>query len=186
MQLTSLQSLQTSLDMLRQHRPAYTPRTGFAWPIKEAPAENKKRGADPEAQEAQPGEASLTDTSAKRPASSSTPSKKRQNNMLLMNAMRTTAAHARQSFVLPTAASDSTIPGTPATGTAGRSSTTPAPSVAQRAATPKIASAQAAPPETAATKGQPPKKKRKRKSGPGHRQHATLKRYTMTGMSIAT
>ncbi|KAH9081942.1 MED6 mediator sub complex component-domain-containing protein [Lactarius deliciosus] len=33
--LTSLYSLKSSLDVLRKYKPDYTPRTGFAWPIKQ-------------------------------------------------------------------------------------------------------------------------------------------------------
>ncbi|KAI0702437.1 MED6 mediator sub complex component-domain-containing protein [Cytidiella melzeri] len=128
--LTSLHSLQNSLDLLRQNRPAYTPRTGFVWPIKEAStADEKKRDAEDEPAITQSSEALLTEMPAKKKVLvSSDSAKKRQNNMLLMNAMRTTAIHASQSFSLPTAISESNVPDTPVTVSAGRSSATPAPS----------------------------------------------------------
>ncbi|KAI0815332.1 MED6 mediator sub complex component-domain-containing protein [Irpex lacteus] len=127
--LTSLHSLQNSLDTLRQNRPAYTPRTGFVWPIKEAAtADEKKRDADGEQATTQASEALLTEMPAKKKVLV-TPggAKKRQNNMLLMNAMRTTAIHASQSFTLPTAPSESNVPDTPLSASVARSSTTPAP-----------------------------------------------------------
>ncbi|GJE87732.1 MED6-domain-containing protein [Phanerochaete sordida] len=134
--LTSLHSLTTSLDTLRQHRPAYTPRTGFIWPIKEPTTTDasRKRGLDA-GDDAQASQA-LADTS--KPANRQAPvqgGKRKQNNMLMLNAMRTTALHANKAFTLPTAVSDSAVPETPASATAGRSSATPAPS--QRDGTPK-------------------------------------------------
>ncbi|KIP11465.1 hypothetical protein PHLGIDRAFT_114593 [Phlebiopsis gigantea 11061_1 CR5-6] len=143
--LTSLHALQTSLNVLRDHRPAYAPRTGFVWPIKDVTTTNtdaaKKRthegGVSTPDIRATP---SLTDPSSKPESSSAptgqSPTKRKQNNMLLLNAMRTTALHSSRSFVLPTAVSESTVPDTStASATAGRSSATPAPS--QSASTPK-------------------------------------------------
>ena len=80
--------------------------------------------------------------------------------MLLLNAMRTTAVHAHQSFQLPAAPSEETVPETPATGTVGRSSVTPAPAlggVATRA--PSIAPTPQEP-----VKGPPGGGKKKKKS----------------------
>ena len=48
-QLTSLHALQSSLDVLRTHRPDFTPRTGFIWPIVDAPSADslaKKRATE--------------------------------------------------------------------------------------------------------------------------------------------
>ncbi|KIM48349.1 hypothetical protein M413DRAFT_22863 [Hebeloma cylindrosporum] len=118
--LTSLSALQSSLDILRKYRPDYTPRTGFVWPV-----------IDP----------SLSDASQKKEAESTSvtadpdiPQEKRtevpkrqQNNMLLMNAMRTTAVHSKMSFSASSSQNVEAIaPDTPAT-TAMRSSATPAP-----------------------------------------------------------
>ncbi|KAI0343976.1 MED6-domain-containing protein [Trametopsis cervina] len=127
--LTSLHSLQSSLDTLRQNRPAYTPRTGFVWPIKEAPAtDDKKRDSQGEPAATQPSDEILTDVPVKKKILvTASGVKKRQNNMLLMNAMRTTAIHASQSFTLPTAVPDTTVPDTPISASAGRSSVTPGP-----------------------------------------------------------
>ncbi|KAJ8501543.1 hypothetical protein ONZ51_g534 [Trametes cubensis] len=133
--LTSLHSLQKSLDTLRSNRPAYTPRTGFVWPIAEPSdaASGKKRAAEGESEPAAeapedvPGDRGL--------AASSKDAKRQQNSMLLLNAMRTTAVHARESFQLPAAPSEEPVPETPVTATAGRSSVTPAP--VPRVGTPK-------------------------------------------------
>ncbi|KAI1785479.1 MED6-domain-containing protein [Ganoderma leucocontextum] len=143
-----------SLDILRAHRPAYKPRTGFVWPVVEPSSGDtaaKKRSQDVEtATETGTQEAEALD------------SKRRQNNMLLFNAMRTTAVHARESFQLPAAPSEDTVPETPATATAGRSSVTPAPApggTATRA--PSIA-----PPPQEPAKGPPGGGKKKKKSKP--------------------
>ena len=164
--LTSLHSLQTSLDTLRQHRPAYTPRTGFIWPIKEAITvsdTSKKRGLDQEpANEDTPGATqTLSETSAKRYGSTAPAgqanTKRRQNTMLMLNAMRTTGLHANKAFVLPTATSESAVPDTPASATAGRSSATPAPS--QGVSTPKPSGAL----DTASTRGSTAGTKKRKK-----------------------
>ncbi|PSR80735.1 hypothetical protein PHLCEN_2v6651 [Hermanssonia centrifuga] len=155
-QLTSLHSLQTSLDTLRSHRPAYTPRTGFIWPIKEAPAseDSKKRSLEEVTDETQPPQPpeGLVDSSQKRKLTVTLGHKKRQNNVLLVNAMRTTAVHSTKSFSIPTALSESVVADTPASATAGRSSATPAP-ITQRGATPKLPPGSTAPQETASAKG---------------------------------
>ena len=99
------------------------------------------------------------------PTAASNDTKRQQNNMLLLNAMRTTAVHARESFQLPAALSEETVPETPATATAGRSSVTPAPApggIATRA--PSIA-----PTPQESTRGLPgggKKKKKSRSTGP--------------------
>ncbi|KAI0374462.1 MED6-domain-containing protein [Pilatotrama ljubarskyi] len=163
--LTSLHSLQKSLDTLRSHRPAYTPRTGFVWPIAEPPstdaASTKKRAAEGEPA---PAAEEPEDISKERDLSgASADSKRQQNNMLLWSAMRTTAMHARESFQLPAAAPEEAVPETPATATAGRSSVTPAP--VPRGATPKGPS-NAPTPQDPPAKGPPGggKKKKKRTS----------------------
>ena len=161
-QLTSLHALQDSLDILRSHRPAYTPRTGFVWPIVEPSAGDsagKKRAQDGESAslETQDG-AGITSARGLAAADS----KRHQNNMLLFHAMRTTAAHAQESFQLPAAQPEDTVPETPLTATGGRSYVTPAPGpggTATRA--PSIA-----PTPQEFVKGPPGggKKKKKRKS----------------------
>jgi len=121
--LTSLYSLESSLDILRRYKPDYTPRTGFAWPIAETTQEktgdtNKKQTEDSTAVAA----ASLPDADPElvkklEKEQSLTHPKKQQNTMLLLNAMRTTAAHSFRTFHETVAA--------PSEGQ--RSSATPAP-----------------------------------------------------------
>ncbi|KIL70985.1 hypothetical protein M378DRAFT_155935 [Amanita muscaria Koide BX008] len=103
--LTSLYSLQSSLDILRQYRPEYTPRTGFVWPIVDpASVSDDKKKTDDDASMSDAGE-NLSDMPTRREDSS----KRQQNNLLLLNAMRTTAAHMK---TLP--ASGSSVLGTSA------------------------------------------------------------------------
>ncbi|KAI0786090.1 MED6-domain-containing protein [Abortiporus biennis] len=131
--LTSLHSLQTSLSTLNQHKPAYTPRTGFVWPIVEAASseETKKRELPEEATATSDAPGTLgASSTTKRPTA-----KKRVNNLLLLNAMRTTAIHANQSFTLPIAASESADE----TASVDRTSPTPAPT-SQKPGTPKAIS----------------------------------------------
>ena len=161
-QLTSLQALQNTLDILRSHRPAYTPRTGFVWPIVEpssGDSAGKKRAQDGEqALDTQEGEGASTARGL-----TAGDSKRQQNNMLLFHAIRTTAAHAQESFQLPAAPAEDTVPETPLTATGGRSSVTPAPGpggTATRA--PSIAPTLQEP----VTKGPPGAGKKKKKSKP--------------------
>ncbi|KAG5654044.1 hypothetical protein H0H81_008060 [Sphagnurus paluster] len=162
-QLTSLHSLQTSLDILRSHRPDYTPRTGFVWPITDPmlPAEiTKKRSAD--------AEDSVVDSDdTRKPASASEPPKRQQNNLLLLNAMRATAAHSKMSlasstFAAAAAAAENAPAETPVTY--ARSSATPGPSASQ-AATPKTVQSAPTPQEPTRGPAGAGKKKRKRMSG---------------------
>jgi len=94
--LTSISALQSSLDILRKHRPDYTPRTGFVWPITDPSLEDSTKKRTPE------GEFSLTEseTTSEVPHGDNRKDapKRQQNNWLLMNAMRTTAAHSKMSF----------------------------------------------------------------------------------------
>lgn len=153
-QLTSLYSLQSSLDTLRVHRPDYTPRTGFVWPIMDpslADDSSKKRGADGEL----PSVDSQHDESApptKREVTSVlNVSKKQQNNTLLLNAMKTTAVHSNTSFSTRAfeTRTESAPPETPHARTGMRSSATPAPT-ATRGGTPKVAASAPAPQEPSA------------------------------------
>jgi len=113
--LTSLYSLESSLDILRKYKPDYTPRTGFAWPITET-MERAGGGAGGEANKKQPGTDDSQATSAAGTSGEPLPDadpdlikklekeraqthpKKQQNTALLLNAMRTTAAHPFQMF----------------------------------------------------------------------------------------
>ncbi|THH23110.1 hypothetical protein EUX98_g8069 [Antrodiella citrinella] len=173
--LTSLHSLQTSMDTLRARRPTYTPRTGFVWPISDPslPEDGKKPDGDvrEDAEEAAgqaPAESEAlpeNDPTKRKYATPAGDGKKRQNNMLLYNAMRTTAVHANQSFTLPSTAAEKTMVETPVTAT-GESVPTPMPPAPQRPATPKSATSAPTPQESQPVKGQPGagKKKKKRTS----------------------
>jgi len=159
--LTSLYSLESSLDILRKYKPDYTPQTGFAWPIAET-TDNRTAG---EAGKKQTGDESQAATTTTGGASSSsgaaaaaaptlpdadpdlikklekeralTHPKKQQNTTLLLNAMRTTAAHSFQTFHEREAAAAATAAGATAGAAAApieavasegqRSSATPAP-----------------------------------------------------------
>ncbi|KAF8168259.1 MED6 mediator sub complex component-domain-containing protein [Crassisporium funariophilum] len=124
--LTSLSALQSSLDILRKHRPDYTPRTGFIWPITDPSTSDDatKKGVTERETSVAGGETASEIQQEKRP---NTP-KRQQNNMLLMNAMSATAAHSKMSFssTLFMQNTENMAPETPATTTM-RSSPTPAP-----------------------------------------------------------
>lgn len=169
--LTSLYSLQSSLDILRKHRPDYTPRTGFVWPIMEPPTSedgNKKSATDDASASAEPDLApGLTASLEKEKEMLSLgTTKKLQNNLLLLNAMRTTAAHTRQTFALQMqqVAAQDPAPETVPAATAARQSMTPAPH-GIRAATPLAAATASGSHEAVPAKAPPGagKKKKKRK-----------------------
>ncbi|KAI0936015.1 hypothetical protein AcW1_000363 [Taiwanofungus camphoratus] len=159
--LTSLHALQTSMDTLRSHRPSYTPRTGFVWPIVEASSaedSTRERGTDDGMPSRDVGD--LAEPAPKRKSSAT--HEKLQNNMLLFNAMRTTAVHANTSFSLSTAASDGSVPDASGPGTEIRSPATPAP-MPQRGPTPRRVSNTPAPQEVPPVKGPPGGGKKKKK-----------------------
>ncbi|KAH7927365.1 MED6-domain-containing protein [Leucogyrophana mollusca] len=166
--LTSLYALQSSLDILRANRPDYTPRTGFVWPIMDASLADdatKKRGPE----EDQPSAGGDNDLSTSRmekekPIITSSGPKKQQNNLLMLNAMRTTALHSNLSFAsrAPAGEGESAL-STHQTGGAGqRSSATPAPPAA-RDSTPKIPSGAPTPQDNPPNKGAPGGGKKKKK-----------------------
>ncbi|KAF8922261.1 MED6 mediator sub complex component-domain-containing protein [Mucidula mucida] len=136
--LASLRSIQSSLNTLRSHRPDYTPRTGFAWPITnseltDAPTTNRNE---------ETADAEVKDGAFQ----GSNKIQRQQNNSLLFNAMRATAVHSQSRFSTAAfttmASSITTEPQAPSpapapqTAAASRSSATPAPGPTQ-AATPK-------------------------------------------------
>ena len=134
-----MQALQTSLDILRSHRPSYTPRTGFVWPIvessdplKRADESNDERSAMQGA-ESQSQDRESSPSQSKRAKASSNP--RQQNVMLLVNAIRTTALHATESFTLPTAIPSEGAPTAPEVQTPG-AGPGPTPGVRSAAATP--------------------------------------------------
>lgn len=122
---------------MRRHRPDYTPRTGFVWPIVDpsmADDPTAKKRTSPE-ETAATGSQEPTEDAAKQKAASSNGVPKRQtNNILLMNAMHATAAHSAMSFSSSTfVASAESTSDTPANHM--HSSVTPAPS---QGTTPKV------------------------------------------------
>ena len=173
-QLTSLQALQTSLDILRSHRPSYTPRTGFVWPIVESSDPSKRPeetndGPATQGAESQSQDRELSPSQSKRTKISNA---RQQNVMLLVNAMRTTALHATESFTLPTTAPFESTPAVPETQTPGAgpgptpgamsAAATPAP--APRGATPVGHKRAGSPLDREPTKGQPGAGKKKKRS----------------------
>jgi mediator of RNA polymerase II transcription subunit 6 len=151
-QLTSVSALQSSLDILRKHRPDYTPRSGFIWPISdpslvidaeasktrdsEAQNQNQNYGSDHSGALEERGSSPLEKRGPE------TSPRRQKNTMLLMNAMKTTAAHSKMSFTqtgsLQSQQSTNELidhqadSGTPVTGTMP-SSPTPGPSGPQTA-----------------------------------------------------
>ncbi|KAG5715253.1 Mediator of RNA polymerase II transcription subunit 6 [Termitomyces sp. T112] len=133
--LTALHSLQTSLDILRSHRPDYTPRTGFVWPIADPSLmteNNKKRGQDDDTVTVDENVSS----SKQKVLSSPGEPKRQENNMLLLNAMRATAAHSQMSLASSTFAASVEAAHEETPTTHVRSSVTPGPS--SQGATPKV------------------------------------------------
>jgi len=130
--LTSLSSLQTSLDILRTHKPPFMPRTGFVWPIMEA--ETTAPGSDQ-----QPEKRKGTDETDTESTSSS---RKQQNHFLLFNAMKTTAAHSGTTFINNTRPP---VDPPPATETA------PPEAIAERARSLSVAATPAPPPRRSST-----------------------------------
>ncbi|KAJ3785275.1 MED6-domain-containing protein [Lentinula aff. detonsa] len=132
--LTSLYSIQSTLDSLRAHRPDYTPRTGFVWPIVDPSlAESSKKQEEIAANEV----SGLSEASTKQNATTSGISKRQQNNTLLMNAMYATAAHSASLATRTLAPMTESMTTDPvAMSSANRMSATPAP-VVSRVPTPK-------------------------------------------------
>lgn len=150
------------------HRPVYTPRTGFVWPIIEASTSddpNKKREQGQEPSNTQDNEDISRSDSKRKTLLTHGDVQRQQNSMLLYNAMRTTAAHSSASFSLPTAPSEPSMADTPAAASAARASATPAPAL-PRGGTPRAASTAPTPQEAVPVKNPPGagKKKKKRTS----------------------
>ncbi|KAI5124420.1 hypothetical protein M0805_008304 [Coniferiporia weirii] len=107
--LTGLHALQSSLDVLRTHRPDFTPRTGFVWPIVDAPTTEspmKKRTVEDSLETGNDSsDLLLSETTPdlkqrqnNTPSAPGVSTKKQQNFIPLLHAMRTTAAHTNASF----------------------------------------------------------------------------------------
>ncbi|KAG6869160.1 hypothetical protein C0993_012259 [Termitomyces sp. T159_Od127] len=158
-QLTALHSLQTSLDILRSHRPDYTPRTGFVWPITDPSlvAENtKKRAQDEDSVTLDESSSSLRQKVLSSPGEP----RRQQNNMLLLNAMRATAAHSQMALASSTFAASVEAARVEAPAAHVRSSVTPGPS--PQIATPKVVQSVPTPQEPVKAPAGTGKRKRKR------------------------
>jgi len=131
--LTSLSSLQTSLDILRTHKPPFMPRTGFVWPIMEPEATGP--GSDQQTEKRKGTDEETNPTSASN-------SRKQQNHVLLFNAMRTTAAHASTTF---TNSTRPTVDQPPATEAA------PPETIVERARSVSVSATPAPPPRRSST-----------------------------------
>ncbi|KAJ7785943.1 MED6-domain-containing protein [Mycena metata] len=136
--LTSIYSLQSSLDILRSRRPDYIPRTGFVWPIVDSatPADDlKKKAGGEESTSTEAGHESRDVSEV--PESKPKVPQRQSNNMLLMNAMRATALHSRVTF---STSMPETIPAVPETPSAqgARNSSTPAPPPAAKTPTAQV------------------------------------------------
>ncbi|KAA1468523.1 MED6-domain-containing protein [Dentipellis sp. KUC8613] len=128
--LTSLNSLQSSLDILRKYKPDYTPRTGFVWPVAESSEEITKKRRSEDAVDIVESQSDMGASAEKDEKTAPGAPKKLQNTALLFNAMRTTAAHSNKVFSLNIPAAvgpESSTAETPGTATIARSSATPAP-----------------------------------------------------------
>jgi mediator of RNA polymerase II transcription subunit 6 len=151
--------------MLRINRPDYTPRTGFVWPITDPTISDdtsKKWGADEPSTAAVEGETAIptSQSESQKPASTITGPKKQQNNMLMYNAMRSTAIHSKISFSSSASARDGdSVPPESLGVLRAHSSATPVPAVT-RAATPASGPT---PQDTVPTKGAPGAGKKKKK-----------------------
>ncbi|KAI0322313.1 MED6 mediator sub complex component-domain-containing protein [Amylostereum chailletii] len=130
--LTSLYSLQSSIDMLRKYRPDYTPRMGFAWPVVESTSTETNQAKRVEDGSLPPSDSQpdLPPPLERDKPMVASGAKKNQNTTLLTYAMRTTALHSIKAFELQqaTAPLDTLVAETPAPSLAGRLSATPAPS----------------------------------------------------------
>jgi len=124
---------------------------------------SKKRGADDELPSRDDQRDTPTPSAKRKLGSVLNVSKKQQNNMLLLNAMKTTAIHSNTSFsshALETG-TESTLTETAHSSSGIRSSTTPVPS-ATRGGTPKGVVSAPTPQESVKAPAGGGKKKRKR------------------------
>lgn len=122
----------------------------------------KKREA---AEEDETREAPRTQTQTASPKANI--AKRRVNNLLLVNAMRTTAVYTSQSFSVPPSASE-VLAGDPSASIVERSSETPGPA-SQIAATPRSVSGAPTPQDLPPGRGpQGGVKKKKKRESSGH------------------
>ncbi|KAJ6604286.1 MED6-domain-containing protein [Mycena vulgaris] len=137
--LTSLCSLQSSLDILRSRRPDYIPRTGFVWPIVDSatqPDDLKKKTAGEDGAGAGTESRSVSEAPENKPKVP----QRQQNSLLLMNAMRATALHSKTAFSASALELNTeSVPESPSVHGVRNSSTPgPAPFAAKTPTTPQI------------------------------------------------
>jgi len=94
--LTTVHSLQSALDSLRNYRPEFAPRTGFVWPVIDDQAAPDGK-ADTRAQSAAAAEIAGGEPEGESGQKAKKQEKKQENLALMYNAMRTTAAHMQTS-----------------------------------------------------------------------------------------
>ncbi|KIJ45572.1 hypothetical protein M422DRAFT_29698 [Sphaerobolus stellatus SS14] len=128
--LATLSSLQSSLGTLLSHKPDFTPRTGFVWPIAHAKAPTDDAEAALNKSQVAPEQPTVNDISSPAKRRQMAMPKKHENATLLFYAMRTTAAEKQQSPEpqLPIPAPSATEPPQSAAG----SPETPGPSPVDR------------------------------------------------------
>ncbi|KAJ7462742.1 MED6-domain-containing protein [Mycena galericulata] len=140
--LTSLCSLQSSLDILRSRRPDYIPRTGFVWPIVDSATQPDDLRKKPTGEEGTTGtQGSESRSVSEAPESKPKVPQRQQNSLLLMNAMRATALHSKTAFSASVSeATVETVPESPAVqGTRNSATPAPAPAVAKNPVAPPAA-----------------------------------------------
>ncbi|KAI0028846.1 MED6 mediator sub complex component-domain-containing protein [Vararia minispora EC-137] len=122
--LSSVSALQSSFDTLSHHRPGFTPRTGFAWPIVASIDDGAKQRRDDQ----QPTDSQQTEDMSMQDDKEAKSGKKSQsqNVKLLEHAMIAAKLHSKLPESIEARAAPAIM--TPA-GAPSRASATPAPSV---------------------------------------------------------
>ncbi|KAH7104342.1 MED6-domain-containing protein [Auriculariales sp. MPI-PUGE-AT-0066] len=166
--LTTLHSLEASLETVRSHRPTFAPRFGFVWPVVDtgAKTEAQRKAAAARASTTEPSTPGpvaqvatpdTTATAAPQPVTTNAAAvvtKKAVNSGPLWLAMTTTAAHARATMPALTMVSPN-MPGEPP-------AVSDAAKAAAKAAAPAAAAASTAGVAGDGTPAAPPRRKRKR------------------------
>ncbi|KAG8220042.1 MED6-domain-containing protein [Butyriboletus roseoflavus] len=178
--LTSLNALQSSLDLLRRHRPDYTPRSGFVWPIIDSSPDTPPKKPDLDVLHT---DGPTLDAPEKHKLHGP---KKLQNNSLMVYAMRTTAMHSNTTPSRSHPLDHNNTPSASALAAASaQPALTPTPS-SQSAPTPKAPSTVPGPQDTAPIKGPVGAgKKKKKRTSPLHRVSTPLTHVTGTSVLVA-
>ncbi|KAI4520498.1 MED6-domain-containing protein [Schizophyllum commune Loenen D] len=171
--LTTLHSLQNTMDILRKHRPDYTPRTGFVWPVTNPVLEEDKLKRATAANTRLATQAPGTPMEGEAPPLAGQPAgktdplhgstRKVQNTQLLFHSMFTASRHLEKSRAPPPQPAPTPAPQpTPVVGAQASAQGSGSGAATNAAPTP----APSRPPEPPA-KGQPGagKKKKKRVCG---------------------